>query len=677
MYMISYDAYLKNKRYADAIRLAIKLDNQQLMIDTINSTDDELMQKQLAFILSTSKIVLEEFEDEDELMEVMGNVPMNENFLKLAEELCVVEPKHPDEIYKTNLADNSSARRARTAPGRTTGVDSARQNLASTFVNAFVNCGFGNDKLISPENSEWIYKNKSHGMMSAAASLGMIVLWDVESGFCSVDKYTLSTEKFIQAGALLATGILSSGVTSDMDAALALLSEHVESEDKHKKIACVFGLGLAYAGSAKEEVLEILTPLLVSDSQMEIVALTCLSMGLVNVGTANDISVGNILEAFLDCSKTYLNDSLARLMSLGMGLLFLGKGEAAEATLKAIEAIEHPIKKYLAITIETCAEVGSGSVLAIQKFIQICGEHIKEEDLEASDEKKDDKKEDLEEKKMDALVQQVAVLGIAMVAMGDDLGVDMALRALDHILQYGEVNIRRAIPLALALISISHPRLHVMDTLSKLTHDQDEQVSQNAILSLGFLGAGTNNSRIANILRSLSVYYAKEPNHLFLVRIAQGLLHLGKGLMTLNPFHSDNLLFSRVSMCGILTIMHSAFDMKNSILGNRHYLLFSLVTSIRPRMLITLNEDLEPVPVKVQVGQALETVAQAGHPKRITGFQTHTTPVLLSVGERGEFATDEYLPLTNVLEGFVIVRKNPDATTTETTTTTTTTTTTK
>merc|ERR1712233_101867 len=353
--------------------------------------------------------------------------------------------------------------------------------------------------------------------------------------------------------------------------------------------------------------------------------------------------------------------------------LFLGKGEAAEATLKAIEAIEHPIKKYLAITIETCAEVGSGSVLAIQKFIQICGEHIKEEDLEASD----DKKEDLEEKKMDALVQQVAVLGIAMVAMGDDLGVDMALRALDHILQYGEVNIRRAIPLALALISISHPRLHVMDTLSKLTHDQDEQVSQNAILSLGFLGAGTNNSRIANILRSLSVYYAKEPNHLFLVRIAQGLLHLGKGLMTLNPFHSDNLLFSRVSMCGILTIMHSAFDMKNSILGNRHYLLFSLVTSIRPRMLITLNEDLEPVPVKVQVGQALETVAQAGHPKRITGLQTHTTPVLLSVGERAEFATDEYLPLTNVLEGFVIVRKNPDATTTETTTTTTTTTTTK
>jgi hypothetical protein len=64
--------------------------------------------------------------------------------------------------------------------------------------------------------------------------------------------------------------------------------------------------------------------------------------------------------------------------------------------------------------------------------------------------------------------------------------------------------------------------LLVMDTLSKLSHDSDERVSQNAIVALGFLGAGTNNSRIANMLRQLAVYYSKEPNHLFLVRIAQG-----------------------------------------------------------------------------------------------------------------------------------------------------------
>ena len=42
------------------------------------------------------------------------------------------------------------------------------------------------------------------------------------------------------------------------------------------------------------------------------------------------------------------------------------------------------------------------------------------------------------------------------------------------------------------------------------------------------------------------------------------------------------------------------------------------------------------------------------------GFQTHTTPVLLAHGERAELATEEYIPLTPIMEGFVMLRKNPD-----------------
>ena len=58
--------------------------------------------------------------------------------------------------------------------------------------------------------------------------------------------------------------------------------------------------------------------------------------------------------------------------------------------------------------------------------------------------------------------------------------------------------------------------------------------------------------------------------------------------------------------------------------------------------------------------QAVDVVAQAGRPKTITGFQTHTTPVLMSVGERAELATEKYLPLTPVLEGEVLLKLNPD-----------------
>ena len=62
----------------------------------------------------------------------------------------------------------------------------------------------------------------------------------------------------------------------------------------------------------------------------------------------------------------------------------------------------------------------------------------------------------------------------------------------------------------------------------------------------------------------------------------------------------------------------------------------------------------------VRVGQAVETVGQAGKPRRITGFQTHTTPVLLATTDRAELGTDEVLSLSSVLEGIVILKDNPD-----------------
>jgi len=43
-------------------------------------------------------------------------------------------------------------------------MDSARQNLASSFVNGFVNTAFGKDKLLTEDGNKWLYKNKEHGI---------------------------------------------------------------------------------------------------------------------------------------------------------------------------------------------------------------------------------------------------------------------------------------------------------------------------------------------------------------------------------------------------------------------------------------------------------------------------------------------------------------------------------
>lgn len=84
----------------------------------------------------------------------------------------------------------------------------------------------------------------------------------------------------------------------------------------------------------------------------------------------------------------------------------------------------------------------------------------------------------------------IAVLGIGLIAMGEEVGCEMSFRAFGHLLRYGELPIRRAVPLALALISVSNPKLNILDTLSKFSHDSDPEVAHNAILSMGIVGAG-------------------------------------------------------------------------------------------------------------------------------------------------------------------------------------------
>jgi 26S proteasome regulatory subunit N1 len=130
------------------------------------------------------------------------------------------------------------------------------------------------------------------------------------------------------------------------------------------------------------------------------------------------------------------------------------------------------------------------------------------------------------------------------------------------------------------LISISNPRIQVMDTLSKLSHDSDEEVALGAIFGLGLIGAGTNNSRVANMLRGLASYYYKEPNHLFMVRISQGLVYLGKGTMTLAPYHFDRMVMCQTAIAGLLTALHSCLDLKNSkscALSNFFFPLYDII----------------------------------------------------------------------------------------------------
>lgn len=638
---VVYDIYMAQAQYARAMRIAILMNDRDLISGAYNAVDAEEnpgLKKQLCFILGAARVYLEDDEDDDDLLAYMGNTQMMEHFRALARELDVLEPKTPEDIYKSHLETiaRSSSRN----------VNSARANLASTFVNAFVNAGYGTDKLLTVEDSKWIYQNKDHGMMSAVASLGAIHMWDWESGNTEMNKYMYSSEPYIKAGSMLAVGLVNCGVRDAYDIAYALLEEAMQEDNDTVKTGAILGLALAYAGQNKENAQELLEPLIVDGTaSMEVACMASLAIGIIFVGSSNADVTSLMFQALQERSEADLASPFALYMCLGIALVYLGQKEEAEIGIELAATMPEHLQKVGALLIETCAYCGTGNVLKIQKMLHMCSDHLPEG--------------------TDATFQAVATIGIAIIAQGEELGSEMALRTFNNLLQYGEIEIKRAVPLALALLHASNPKMTVVDTLSKLSHDADESVAQGAILALGMVGAGSNSARIAAMLRELAAYYSKDPNALFVTRIAQGLLYMGKGTLTLSPFHSDRLLMNNAAMAGLLAVIFSSLNMKETILGKAHYLLFLNALAIRPRMLMTFNEDLEQVFASVRVGDAVDVVGIAGNPKRITGFQTNDAPVLLDYNHRAEFATDEYISHTPILEGVVIVKKNPDFVDTE------------
>ena len=65
----------------------------------------------------------------------------------------------------------------------------------------------------------------------------------------------------------------------------------------HRSASLYASLGMAYAGTAREDVIELLMPLIVdSDLTIELSSFAALSCGLVAVGTCNDEICGSIIQ---------------------------------------------------------------------------------------------------------------------------------------------------------------------------------------------------------------------------------------------------------------------------------------------------------------------------------------------------------------------------------------------
>lgn len=264
------------------------------------------------------------------------------------------------------------------------------------------------------------------------------------------------------------------------------------------------GLSFTYAGSARADLLDVITPIILdSSNSTRLQAVAALTIGMIFVGTCDSDVSTSILQTLMDKEEDQLNDPFTRMFALGLGLLFLGQQAKSEASMEVCQLINNKkFVSFLELVVETCAYAGSGNVLKVQKMLHLCAEH-----------KKEDK---------DSIHQIAAVIGVALIAFGETIGTDMCLRTMNHLLQYGEPTIRKTVPLAIGLLRVSNPDVKTLDLLNKLAYDSDAEVAMSAIFAMGLVGAGTNNSKLAGNLRFLATYYQGEAtqNQLFLVRIS-------------------------------------------------------------------------------------------------------------------------------------------------------------
>jgi 26S proteasome regulatory subunit N1 len=102
---ICFEIYTKNNEYANSMRVAIKLNNYPFMKQTMTNCKDNTVKRQLAFILARQRIFLTGDCIDGDLESIISNLKTSDFYKKLARDLDVLEPKHPELVFKSHLEE--------------------------------------------------------------------------------------------------------------------------------------------------------------------------------------------------------------------------------------------------------------------------------------------------------------------------------------------------------------------------------------------------------------------------------------------------------------------------------------------------------------------------------------------------------------------------------------------
>lgn len=219
---IVFEIYKKNDEHTNALRVALKLKDKVLIKSVFQNCPTKSTKYQMAYILARTNTIIESDDLDDDISEIIKNLKTSDTFKLLGRSLDILQPKHPEDIFKSHLEDKKEGIQ----------LESYKINMSTSIVSAFINAGFGTESLLSKKDDEWLAKNKEEGLLCALAGLGLVNKWDIECGPNEVEKFMDVNEMdpFKRGGFNIALGIMNSGVVDDNATCLAILSE--QTKDK-------------------------------------------------------------------------------------------------------------------------------------------------------------------------------------------------------------------------------------------------------------------------------------------------------------------------------------------------------------------------------------------------------------------------------------------------------------
>lgn len=179
-------------------------------------------------------------------------------------------------------------------------------------------------------------------------------------------------------------------------------------------------------------------------NQADLLAVASLSCGLVGIGSCNGKISNAILSKLVDVRESEsLKAPHMRLVVLGLGFCYMGCKDTVETINTALEVFTDPFRTTAQTIIEFCAYAATGDVLLIQELLHLIGDKTEEAATPSKTKSSTNRTKSQESgKNWDySIPQAVAALGVAVISLGDEVGVEMMQRILGNIWRYGDAGL--------------------------------------------------------------------------------------------------------------------------------------------------------------------------------------------------------------------------------------------